>query len=286
MDPLKYGMNPISVSDNVYIVAITALTCAKINVQKGENHVEIFKSGDVILSYIDKFIDDNKFERIIGSNHYIYVKSTNNEYKIDLFSVKKPSRRIKDVKIDEKINTKLITMDIETLNLENGDLKPYLVTWFDGNIIKSYYLSNFNSSENMLLTAINDLMKVKYHGHKIYLHNFAKFDGVFLLKYLNRLGIINPVINDGRIITIPLRFRQNKLSRPYSITFKDSMLLLSSSLRKLAICFNVNVQKDIFPHKFVNEKNLNYVGNVPDFKYFYDITYEEYLDYCSRFNNN
>jgi hypothetical protein len=72
----------------------------------------------------------------------------------------------------------------------------------------------------------------------------------------------------------------------YVITFKDSQQMLIGSLRNLGKCFGVKTQKSIFPYSFVNENNLNYIGPIPDFKYFDGISKEEYLKYCEAFKDN
>ena len=140
--------------------------------------------------------------------------------------------------------------------------------------------------DRMLTREISDLLKFKYNGYKFYLHNYAKFDGIFLLNHLTKLGKIIPTINKGRFITVTLKFIKKLGSRSYSIIFRDSLQLLLGSLRKLAKCFDVEVKKGIFPHRFLNENNLDYVGQVPAFKYFDGITLNEYNEYCSNFNNN
>lgn len=40
--------------------------------------------------------------------------------------------------------------------------------------------------------------------------------------------------------------------------------MLLTSIKKLAIQLNVD-NKGIFPYKFVNDNNLNYIGSVSDF---------------------
>jgi len=37
-------------------------------------------------------------------------------------------------------------------------------------------------------------MEGDYDGYSVYFHNFAKFDSLFLLKYLAVLGDIEPII--------------------------------------------------------------------------------------------
>jgi DNA polymerase type B, organellar and viral len=122
-------------------------------------------------------------------------------------------------------------------------------------------------------------MAKKYDNYKIYIHNMAGFDANFLLKILTELGDIKPIIHHGQLISINFKFNN------YIIVFRDSLKILLASLRKLAKVFGVDTQKSIFPYSFVNENNLDYIGPVPDFKYFDNITIKEYNEYCLMFNN-
>jgi hypothetical protein len=133
----------------------------------------------------------------------------------------------------------------------------------------------------MIKSGLNDIMLKKYDNYQIYLHNLAKFDGIFILKILTELGKIKPIIhNKGDLISIGFKFNN------YNITFKDSLQILIVSLRNLAKTFGVLTQKSIFPYNFVNENNLDYIGQVPDFKYFNNISKNEYNEYKTKFNNN
>jgi hypothetical protein len=132
----------------------------------------------------------------------------------------------------------------------------------------------------MIKSAIKDIMVKKYDNYKVYIHNLAKFDGIFLLKILAELGQLKPIIHHGDIITLGFKFNN------YNITFKDSLKLLIVSLRGLGKVFGVNTQKSIFPYTFVNANNLDYIGQTPDFKYFDGLNINEYNEYKSNFNNN
>lgn len=70
----------------------------------------------------------------------------------------------------------------------------------------------------------------RYRNYKNYLHNFSKFDGIFLFKSLIKLGDCVPIIQDGKIISL-------QFTATYTLQFKDSYLLLPSSLRKLGQSF-------------------------------------------------
>ena len=57
-----------------------------------------------------------------------------------------------------------------------------------------------------------------------------------------------------------LKFKVSDKESKQSITILDSFNLLPKSLEKLLKKFNCSVQKGVFPHLFVNRKNLNYIG--------------------------
>jgi hypothetical protein len=119
-------------------------------------------------------------------------------------------------------------MDIETVLINNTHV-PYLICWFDGLISNSFWIKNLNKEElesnifELIKNAIKNLLSRKYKSYKIYLHNFSKFDGIFLLKHLSELGDINPVIHDGKFISITFN---DEVHNHYEIVFKDSLLLL------------------------------------------------------------
>ncbi len=112
-------------------------------------------------------------------------------------------------------------------------------------------------------------MKRKYHNHRIYLHNFSRFDAIFLLRTLSNLtDKIEPIMRNGPFLDLRIKF-----GKKYTLFFRDSLLLLPATLRSLATNFNVE-DKGIFPYKFVNNSNiaLTYSGLVPEYKYFEGIT--------------
>nr|YP_009690329.1 DNA polymerase family B [Fomitiporia mediterranea]QEG57109.1 DNA polymerase family B [Fomitiporia mediterranea] len=91
------------------------------------------------------------------------------------------------------------------------------------------------------------------------------------------------MIKDGKFINLEVEYG---LATRYKLFFKDSLLLLPYSLAKLSKTFNSKHIKDMFPHDFVNKDNLNYVGIVPDIKFFKNITESQYNAYKSKFDNN
>lgn len=101
---------------------------------------------------------------------------------------------------------------------------------------------------------------------------------------------VNPILNDNNefvslnIVCDIKNIKNLKINRKVIgnrivINIKDSYLLLGSSLRSLCKVFNTKVKKGIFPYGFVNDKNLNYQGSIPDKKYFERLIDEDELSY-------
>jgi hypothetical protein len=98
------------------------------------------------------------------------------------------------------------------------------------------------------------------------------------------VSTINPIIHNGKIISINAIYGRNS---EYQIQFKDSYLLLPNSLMSLGKAFGVLSIKSMFPFLFVNESNLDYIGEVPTKKFFRkDLSLNNYNEYINKFNND
>ena len=105
------------------------------------------------------------------------------------------------------------------------------------------------------------------NGYTLYAHNLGRFDSVFVLQSLTTAGYdINAKWKNNDILSIRISDKSRKLN----IKLMDSIKLLPTSLENLLISFECEISKGIFPHKFVNYSNLNYVGPKPDIKYYFD----------------
>jgi len=60
------------------------------------NKVDVYRKSILMLSYIDKQISDDTFERIINKNHYRYIL-IEDKWKLELFYVRKPTKFIKSI---------------------------------------------------------------------------------------------------------------------------------------------------------------------------------------------
>lgn len=261
--------------DNVYIVQINEKNTAIITVNEKHNEIEFFRSGILVYTWTDTVIDSNTFSRILGRKEFIFKDN-----ELFLFKTEKPVKFINNLKPQAEINNKFITLDIETY-IKDGVHVPYCISWYDGHKEFSYFLSNYANSVDMIKFCFTDIMIKKYDNYKIYIHNMAGFDAIFLLKILADLGTIKPIIHHNDIISIQFNYKD------FVVQIKDSQQMLTGSLKALGKAFAVETLKSIFPYDFVNESNLDFVGPVPNINYFKDdLTREEYSAYCDLFDNN
>lgn len=147
-------------------------------------NVEIFDiDGNIIIQFTDKFINDNYFIRTIkGTQHHI----VNNNILVNI-KENKNMKFIDKITQDNNINNNIITLDLETMStLENNEelMKVISCCIYDGVNKISFYLSDYNSSDQLLRDCIKSLMNNKYDGYKVYVHNLSRFDGIFLIKIL------------------------------------------------------------------------------------------------------
>jgi hypothetical protein len=140
---------------------------------------------------------------------------------------------------------------------------------------------------NFITQLINTFIKPKTNKLIVYAHNFAKFDGVLLLKHLLPFGKVDPLLYNGKFISITLKIlvsEDNELSKfnGKTIVFKDSLLLLPDSLKNLAVSYNCVENKGVFPFNF---NYINYIGEFPQIEYFKNITIDNYLSLSNKFSN-
>src|SRR4029077_15478276 len=197
----------------------------------------------------------------------------------------KKTRSIKKLKLPKKTrqNRKFITMDIETILINNIHI-PYLLCWYDGHTTYNYFIKSLleKDLDNNILDMIKRLMKdlniKKYDNYNVYFHNFSKFDAYFLIKQFSKLGFIEPIIHKGRIISLEFINKNNS----YILNFKDSYLMLPSSLRNLCKSFDIENHKGIFPFKL---NDIKYNGEIPDFDKFEGINLLDYENYKVEFKD-
>ena len=244
--------------------------------------VKISAAGMLLLEFTDTInnvYDLSTFTRKIKNQVYIFENG-----ELVIKQLERKVNFLTKLDKDTTLSNKFIAMDLETRNI-NGNFQPYCVAFYciDSDNLErsqSYYLSDFESPDEMLKFSLNALFNIKYDGYTVYLHNFSNFDAIFLIRILSEmLPKIRPVIRDGRIINFAVYYGSNSKNK---INFRDSYLILTSSLQDLAKNFNVELQKGLFPYKFADIVDLKYKGALPSINYFDEITQDQYDKYCSE----
>jgi len=278
LNALDYG-TLIGVFGDTTIVSFKKHYNLTIQSEDNKNHIKFFKNGVMIYEWTDHIKEDNSLMREIGKTTFLWK-----EGEILWTKVLKTTKPIKKKRISSGLKENFITMDLETISKidpsrAGSTLIPYLLCWYDGKRDKthSYFIDpslGDTSIKDIIYRAMTDICTRKYKCYKIYLHNFSKFDAIFLVKYLILIGECDPVIHKGKIISFS--FKPNWKKDFGKVTFLDSYLLLTSSLSKLSKSFNIDSPKTLFP---IHLNNINYQGSVPDIKYFKDISLEDYEKY-------
>lgn len=108
---------------------------------------------------------------------------------------------------------------------------PYCICFFDGIVSSKFYLSDYAGNvDDMLLACIDTLVRPKYYGYKVYIHNLSHFDSIFfnriLAKYTNEYPNLTMSIvkRDTSIISLKITIKiisKNDKIRNESIEFRD-----------------------------------------------------------------
>lgn len=247
----------------------------------------LYKDKKIYLRFKDITLDtkENKFTRYF-EDYKIEIENN----KIKSLEKKLNNKFIKPLKRDLIPEYKIVTYDIETYK-DEGIFIPYACGWYNGKTVKTYYLLDYKSPKEMLLTSLNELLE-KNNKAKVYIHNLSKFDYLFIANIIFEHFDFNIKPRADKIISITLNKKINTSKEKIrSITIYDSLSLLPSSLRYLAIKFKVNVLKGFFPYDFVDKTKLNYIGEIPEYSYYninkeFKMKIEDYDNIKSNYINN
>jgi len=259
-------------------IAETNNIIRNITVLKYDQNSNVFNSLLEIVDIID--LNEPIFNRRIN-NSTLYIDSLKEiVINVEQSLVTNPLNKTKR---DLMIDLNIASYDIETYIDTDGRFIPFACGWYTNKPksksskesivnMQLYYLSDFDNHDNMLLNSTMDL--IKQNPGTVYVHNLSRFDSIFLSKILYANFNVNPHFKDNKILSLSITLKEGK--KTFRMKLKDSLLLLTSSLRTLGDQFNVETLKTKFPHKFPNANNLKYIGNKPDISYYEDITLKEY----------
>tara|TARA_R110000824_G_scaffold2946_2_gene13443 strand:- start:82 stop:3975 length:3894 start_codon:yes stop_codon:yes gene_type:complete len=214
-----------------------------------ENHIDrcdlSWKCGECNKTYDTKRFD--KDTHICGDYYCANCKSVvNADHKC--YMMPKPLRPKSD---------KYIYYDLETTQDTNGGehIVNLAVAMYD------------DSSEPIIFHDIDTFCKwlfdMKHKNYTIVAHNGRGFDNQFLLRYLYTKTTIKPFIiyNGSKIMLISIKELKMRMI--------DSLNFLTMRLSDMPKTFGINeLKKGYFPHYFNTNDNANYVGEIPDRRFF------------------
>ena len=234
-----------------------------VSLDKTNNKVTIL--GAVDLKWVDTKLTEGGFKREIGKSTKYFLDGVNVLNKQLL-----PSKPFRRTKLDRKKAAGFITMDIETVKI-NNKVVPYLICGYNGSEFITSYANSSLDQGSMFSNFVNQLLDRSFsqaNNMKVYAHNLSGFDGVFLMKQLLPFGKVDPLIFNGKLISIRLKTPTGQV-----VTFKDSYLLLPLSLRVLCSAFEVVAPKGYFPFLLTD---INYTGVFPKYKFWTNISNSAY----------
>lgn len=148
----------------------------------------------------------------------------------------------------EKLGIKFITSDLESLIIKkNGNYLlhvPVAITVFDGVLSKSWCVKKtidlIVESEKILDDYLQYLI-LNFNNYCVFIHNFSSYDSILVLKAIyKKFKKVDLITRDNKIYKIIVKEGGS------SLIFRDSYLLLPSSLRVLAENFEVENKKQLF----------------------------------------
>lgn len=202
-------------------------------------------SVETNLSFTDTIISlcDDEFIRTMEDSKIITYK---NGSQISLVHRQRDVVYVNAVPKVKAAKFNAITLDLETQRMPDNDLRVISAVFYDGHIYNTYFINDFTSSADLIAVMLSDLFQPRNSGKIVYIHNLSGFDGMFLLKALaNVAETFDIVRKDDKIISLTVSRGAKK--DKVRLIFKDSLLLLPSSLQKLGKAFAVEMKGE-FSH--------------------------------------
>jgi len=156
--------------------------------------------------------------------------------------------------------TKQKEINIGVFDIETHKwIHPYAVGFFDGENYSEFL------GRNCIKDFINEVVRKKYRGYRIYAHNGGKFDFNFLMEVLkSRSFNVNMIFQGSRCLLLKLytqvyRNDDGAITHSNVIQFVDSISLLKFGLDALTKDFDVTHKKLNFMDKKGDERDYEYL---------------------------
>lgn len=142
-----------------------------------------------------------------------------------------------------------------TFDVRKCKQAPNLVCW------RNVFTDETGESES-IREFLTTMLTVNDGNNRVLAHNASGYDSRLLFEEAMKLTVgvkCDTILNGGRFMRMAL----NKKT-----IFGDSMNHLKGSLASLAKGFHLDLEKGHFPHLFNTEENFNYIGPIPEKRYF------------------
>jgi hypothetical protein len=103
-------------------------------------------------------LTENLFSRILDNKTYYFEFN-----QLICFTKNLKTKFISKLKPSKNFTENFLTLDIETFKKDNGVLVPFLISIYDGSYTKSFYITDYNSVEDLVTSAIKSIMIEKYN---------------------------------------------------------------------------------------------------------------------------
>ena len=260
----KNKENLINLNDQEYAIVETTLNDSNFIINKviiWDKHEKLYTKETSLKCFQDTKTE-NGFIREFNSVKYFYDLD-NKIYNVEKEFICQPFPIYGKA---ENYDFKIGSIDFETFgsNQGLGSHQVYAGGWSIKNKTEMYYIEKGEPSENLVNRLFLDILNDKsLNNYTFYVHNLGRFDSIFILKALikNKDFKIIPVWKDIGILSVSIEYNENK------IKLLDSLQLIKGNLEGILNSFNCTIKKGYFPYNFVNEKNLEYIGEKPALSY-------------------
>lgn len=174
--------------------------------------------------------------------------------------------------LDKRRKQNIVGFDTETYLDEKNMCNVFCITMYGkikSKIIKEKIYGSYEDCINKFVKFIESItvkINIKRSRPKeaiedVYIYGFnnSRFDNLFIYESLYK--------SDD---TVDILFTNNSIKtiKYHNVRIFDISLFYTGSLASVAEAFKLEITKGVYPYTFPNKNNLNYIGSVPDKKYF------------------
>jgi len=278
-------LNQVNYNEKIYIL---------VNKKTIVEDLNLFMSEPIRyhrLAWKDKLIDKNneKFIReLLNKDRQKFYFENNNITYIEIPQFY-PDLPIKVNKITH--NDKIGSLDFETYLDENNKFIVFAggISYKFKDEIKYFDLygdtNNNLIGDNLVMALIDRLFEEhKINGYTFYSHNLSRFDGLFLVSALSgsaKYKLKGTWKDNGLIKLVIINIETND-----RIIFIDSLKIVNCNLDKALKAYGCNLNKGILPYLFYKHNTLHYIGKIPEYKNYCNISIDDYTKLVDEFNLN